>query len=198
MQLHRGSLKRTPRLTVTFFLLTFVDAFTGNATVDNDFIRVDVETSSGETKSDVHMHVFPKKEVLERPTKPGGIPLNVALIMFDSTSAANFRRKMPNTLEYLTKNLDSLLMEGKPFYTLSIKYLVMQERTKINNLSATATSTLERKHMDEHGDDIIPPEDFFFGGGEGQIGVHRYKQEKSISLHYPIRTAFGRTQKRCS
>jgi len=89
------------------------DVFTGSASVDYDFIRVDVETSSGETKSDVHMHVFPKKEVLERPTKPGGIPLNVALIMFDSTSAANFRRKMPNTLEYLTKNLDSLLMEGE-------------------------------------------------------------------------------------
>lgn len=100
------------------FFFYFVDVFTGTAAVDYDFIRVDVETSSGETESDVHMHVFPKKEVLERPTKPGGIPLNVALIMFDSTSAANFRRKMPNSLEYLTKDLDSLLMEGKPFYTL--------------------------------------------------------------------------------
>ena len=97
-----------------FFL---VDVFTGIASVDHDFIRVDVKTSSGETKSDVHMHVFPKKEVLERPTKPGGIPLNVALIMFDSTSAVNFRRKMPNSLEYLTKNLDSLLMQGKHFTT---------------------------------------------------------------------------------
>ena len=97
-----------------FFL---AGVFTGNAAVDYDFIRVDVETSSGQTKSDVHMHVFPKKEVLERPTKPGGIPLNVVLVMFDSTSAANFRRKMPNSLEYLTKSLDSLLMEGKTFYT---------------------------------------------------------------------------------
>ena len=103
-------------LTCSLFFL--VDVFTGNAAVDHDFIRVDVETSSGETKSDVHMHVFPKKEVLERPAKPGGIPLNVALIMFDSTSAANFRRKMPNSLEYLTKNLDSLLMQGKTSYTL--------------------------------------------------------------------------------
>ena len=41
------------------------------------------------------MHVFPNKEVLERRKKPGGIPLNIALIMFDSTSAANFKRKMP-------------------------------------------------------------------------------------------------------
>ena len=81
--------------------------------MDADFIRVDVKMSSDETKSDLHMHVFPKKDVLERPAKPGGIPLDVALVMFDSTSAANFRRKMPNSLEYLTKNLDSLLLQGE-------------------------------------------------------------------------------------
>ena len=111
-----------PTFSFFFFL---VDVFTGVASVDHDFIRVDVETSSGETKSDVHMHVFPKKEVLERPTKPGGIPLNVALIMFDSTSAANFRRKMPNSLEYLTKNLDSLLMQGKLFFALFTSYVTL-------------------------------------------------------------------------
>ena len=115
---------RSRCLTCSFFY--FVDVFTGTAAVDYDFIRVDVKTSSGETKSDVHMHVFPKKEVLERPTKPGGIPLNVALIMFDSTSAANFRRKMPNSLEYLTKDLDSLLMEGKPFYNLFFFILITE------------------------------------------------------------------------
>ena len=111
----------------TFLLFFLVDVFTGSASVDYDFIRVDVKTSSGDTKTDVHMHVFPKKEVIERPTKPGGIPLNVALIMFDSTSAANFKRKMPNSLEYLTKDLDSLLMQGKPFYSL-IKYTRVSKR----------------------------------------------------------------------
>ena len=89
------------------------DAFFGNVSVNADFIRVDVKTSSGETTSELHMHVFPKKEVLERQPKSGGIPLDVALVMFDSTSAANFRRKMPNSLEYLTKNLDSLLLQGE-------------------------------------------------------------------------------------
>ena len=84
--------------------------------VEYDFIQVDAVTSRGRTKSDVHMHVFPKKEVLARKQKPGGIPLNIALIMFDSTSAANFRRKMPNSLEYLTKNLNSLLMRGKSIF----------------------------------------------------------------------------------
>ena len=87
--------------------LLHLGVFFGNASVDEDFIRVEVVTSSGETKSDVHMHVFPKKEVLERKQKQG------ALIMFDSTSAANFKRKMSKSLEYLTTSLDSILMQGK-------------------------------------------------------------------------------------
>ena len=81
--------------------------------VEHDFIQVDAVTSWGWTKSEVHMRVFPKKEVLARQPKPGGIPLNVALIMFDSTSAANFRRKMPNSMDYLTNTLNSLLMRGE-------------------------------------------------------------------------------------
>ncbi|KAL9978381.1 hypothetical protein ACROYT_G015887 [Oculina patagonica] len=87
--------------------------FLGKATVKADFIRVDVTTTSGYVKSDVHMQVSPKEEVSTRPVKSGGIPLDVALIMYDSTSAANFKRKMPNTLEYLTKNLNSVLLEGE-------------------------------------------------------------------------------------
>ena len=87
--------------------------FLGRATVKADFVRVDVVTNQfWGTKSEVHMQVSPKEEVITRPVKPGGIPLDIALIMFDSTSAANFKRKMPNTLEYLTKNLNSILLEG--------------------------------------------------------------------------------------
>jgi len=80
--------------------------------VKADFVRVDVVRNSGRRWSDVHMHVSPKEEVATRPVKPGGIPLDIALIMYDSTSAANFKRKMPSTLEYLTKNLNSILLEG--------------------------------------------------------------------------------------
>ena len=92
----------------------------GNVKVEHDFIQVDVVTSGKKTKSDVHMHVFPKKEVLERQLKPGGIPLNVALIMFDSVSAANFKRKMPNSLEYLTNDLKSILMQGEAVFITSV------------------------------------------------------------------------------
>ena len=81
-------------------------------TVKADFVRVDVVTTSSDVKSEIHMQVSPKEEVLARTVKPGGIPLDIALIMFDSTSAANFERKMPNTLEYLTKNLNSVILEG--------------------------------------------------------------------------------------
>ena len=84
----------------------------GKATVKADFVRVDVVTKRGWTISDVHMQVSQKEEVSTRPVKPGGIPLDVALIMYDSTSAANFIRKLPNTLEYLTKNLNSVLLQG--------------------------------------------------------------------------------------
>lgn len=87
--------------------------FGGSASVETDFIRVDVVTPSGDTKTDVHMHVFPKKEVLRRQSKPGTIPLNVALIMFDSTSAVNFQRKMPRSLDYLVKNMNSILFRGE-------------------------------------------------------------------------------------
>lgn len=87
--------------------------FAGKATIEADFVRVDIVTTSGETKSEVHMQASPKKEVVDRRLKHDGIPLDVALIMFDSTSAANFRRKLPSTLEYLTKDLNSVLLQGE-------------------------------------------------------------------------------------
>ena len=43
------------------------------------------------------MQIIPKEEVLSRLVKTGGVPLDISLIIFDSTSAANFQRKMPNT-----------------------------------------------------------------------------------------------------
>lgn len=87
--------------------------FYGKATVKAEYLRVDVVKTSGAIESDVHMQVVPKDEVLSRPAKPGGIPLDISLIMYDSTSAANFQRKMPNTLKYLTKHLNSVVLQGE-------------------------------------------------------------------------------------
>ena len=108
-----------------FDFLTVKTPFLGKATVKADFIRVDAITSYGWTKSDVHMQVSPKQEVLARPQKPVGIPLDVALIMYDSTSAANFRRKMPNTLEYLTKNLNSVFLQGLFWQNLLVYFIFL-------------------------------------------------------------------------
>ena len=58
------------------------------------------------------LQVSPKEEVLSRPLKPGGIPLDVALIMLDSVSDAHFRRKMPNTLKYLIEHQTTVFLQG--------------------------------------------------------------------------------------
>ncbi|KAK3749596.1 hypothetical protein QZH41_002777 [Actinostola sp. cb2023] len=57
------------------------------------------------------MQTAPKPEVLKRKVKKSGIPVNIALIMFDSTSAANFIRKMPKTNDYL-KTRPTVFMKG--------------------------------------------------------------------------------------
>ena len=58
------------------------------------------------------LQVSPKEEVLSRLLKPGGIPLDVALIMLDSVSDAHFRRKMPNTLKYLIEDQTTVFLQG--------------------------------------------------------------------------------------
>ncbi|EDO48202.1 predicted protein, partial [Nematostella vectensis] len=41
------------------------------------------------------------------------IPVNILMIMFDSTSAANFHRKMPNTTNLLKNTLDTVFLRGQ-------------------------------------------------------------------------------------
>jgi len=45
--------------------------------------------------------------------------------------------------------------------------LTLESDTAFTLESPQYCTTLERKHMDEHGDDVIrpPPPQFFFGGG---------------------------------
>ncbi|KAK3751782.1 hypothetical protein QZH41_013246, partial [Actinostola sp. cb2023] len=84
--------------------------FEGTAQVSDDFIRVDI-TTTYETIAEVHMQTSPKLDVLKRKVRPAGIPVNIAMIMFDSTSAANFIRKMPKTNAYL-KTRPTVYMKG--------------------------------------------------------------------------------------
>ncbi|XP_031563798.1 uncharacterized protein LOC116299306 [Actinia tenebrosa] len=89
------------------------ESFEGNATVNADFVRVDITRSEGKDSiTEVHMQTAPKQEVLQRKVQPAGIPVNVAMIMFDSTSAANFVRQMPITRSYL-KTRPTVFLEGE-------------------------------------------------------------------------------------
>ena len=54
-----------------------------------------------------------KKEVEKRKIVPAGIPVDIVMLMFDSTSAANFIRKMPNTYKYLKETLNTVFLNGE-------------------------------------------------------------------------------------
>jgi len=93
--------------------------FRGSAHVNTDFVRVDIKRSGKPDITEVHMQTAPKPEVLKRKVKKSGIPVNIALIMFDSTSAANFIRKMPKTNDYL-KTRPTVFMKGMYIQQLAL------------------------------------------------------------------------------
>ncbi|XP_031550733.1 uncharacterized protein LOC116288134 [Actinia tenebrosa] len=89
------------------------ESFEGSATVNADFVRVDITRPEGKDSiTEVLMQTAPKQEVLQRKVQPAGIPVNVAMILFDSTSAANFVRQMPITRSYL-KTRPTVFLEGE-------------------------------------------------------------------------------------
>ncbi|XP_031550899.1 uncharacterized protein LOC116288272 [Actinia tenebrosa] len=98
------------------FYFNFLEGtqFKGEVTVNTDFIRVEIK--NGGTADDVietHMQTNFKKEVGERKIIPAGIPVDIVMIMFDSTSAANFIRKMPRTYKYLKETLNTVFLNGQ-------------------------------------------------------------------------------------
>ena len=56
-----------------------------------DFIYITVKTSDGNIASEYQGGVVPKDDVMLRPKKPGGLPVNVMIIGFDSLSHINFQ-----------------------------------------------------------------------------------------------------------
>ena len=83
----------------------------------SDFFRVKYKIK-GREASDLYARVSPRLDVLERQTKLArdfkekGLPLNVLMIGFDSTSRANFVRKLPRVKAYLETKLTTFIMEG--------------------------------------------------------------------------------------
>ncbi|KXJ21202.1 hypothetical protein AC249_AIPGENE1483 [Exaiptasia diaphana] len=81
--------------------------------INADFIRVDIKQGDGKPDiTELHMQAAPKPDALKRVRKPTGIPINIGLIMFDSTSAANFIRQMTKSNEYL-KTRPTIYMKGQ-------------------------------------------------------------------------------------
>ena len=69
--------------------------------------------AEGDAHEEFHQQVVPKAEVNARPIKRYGLGLNIVMIMFDSTSAAHFERKMPKSKELLKKELTTVFFKGE-------------------------------------------------------------------------------------
>ena len=80
--------------------------------VDEDFVKVEVHTDDGRVQEDYHMSVVPKEDILNRSTKRPGIPLNVLMIGFHSTSHSNFIRKLPKVYHWLKTDPGSFVFNG--------------------------------------------------------------------------------------
>ena len=103
-------------LTLCFCLLAFLGSgTTSNLTkaVDFDFAQVNIQLANGALRKEFHAQAFPKPHVLQRPIKSQGLGLNVIMIMFDSTSKAQFQRKMPKTRHFLENGLSTVFFEGE-------------------------------------------------------------------------------------
>ena len=62
--------------------------------------------------NEFHIQALPVPEDTLRPQSTSGLPVNVAMIMFDSQSAANFVRHMPKTMKILEKSEDAFIFKG--------------------------------------------------------------------------------------
>lgn len=83
----------------------------------SDFFRVYYEID-GKKESDLHARIARRDDILEKQTKKmkafqgKGLPLNVLVIGFDSTSTANFVRKMGRVISFLKTQLHTYFMNG--------------------------------------------------------------------------------------
>ncbi|XP_048575721.1 uncharacterized protein LOC116604845 isoform X2 [Nematostella vectensis] len=102
-------LAMTRNCTEAFDLMISRPGLTSEVSINTDFIRVDIKRKQ-DVVTEVHMNTALKPEVLKRPVT-AGIPVSVCMIMFDSTSAANFQRKMPKSIAHM-KTLPTVFLKG--------------------------------------------------------------------------------------
>ena len=80
--------------------------------IDEDFLRVNIETSKGENIVEFHAEVVSKPDVLQRKLHKGGLDVNVLMIGLDSTSSAQMQRALPEVYKYLKNELSSHIFQG--------------------------------------------------------------------------------------
>ena len=82
--------------------------------LDEEFVIVTITTSDGRIHKDFHLEVQANANAKARVhsgTKPG-IPLNILMIGFDSTSHSQFIRKMPKVHQILVNDPNSFIFKG--------------------------------------------------------------------------------------
>ena len=80
--------------------------------IDSDFIKVSYKLKNGSRKVEMFAQIAEKLHVFKRKSNPNRFRPNVVLMGFDSTSSANFKRKLKRTFKYLVENLDAFVFNG--------------------------------------------------------------------------------------
>lgn len=94
-----------------------------NAITKSDFFVLKYKLSRGKEVTNYLARAVPQQDVIDesyrmrqklrQQGKNEGLRLNVVMIGFDSVSAANFRRKMPKSINFLKRSLKTFFISGQ-------------------------------------------------------------------------------------
>ena len=87
----------------------------------SDFFVLKYKLSSGKEVTNYFAQAVPQQDVIDESSRMRqklqgqneGLGLNVAMLGFDSVSAANFRRKMPKSINFLKRSLKTYFISGQ-------------------------------------------------------------------------------------
>ena len=82
------------------------------AKVNEEFLQIEAVLPSGEKIVEYHAEVIPKINVLQRKRSGKGLNVNILLVGFDSTSAAQMQRALPKVYKFLEDDLGSYVFNG--------------------------------------------------------------------------------------
>jgi hypothetical protein len=80
--------------------------------INNDFLKVSYKLKNGSRKVEMFAQIVEKQSVLKRKLTNARPRPNVVLMGFDSTSNANFKRKLGRSFRYLVEKLDAFVFNG--------------------------------------------------------------------------------------